>query len=229
MTHRFILLGLMLAAAPTPLVPQQSAEARIQEARRSAESAGIPVSILDSRVAEGRAKGVPMERIAAAVEARAASLAQAREVLRDAPALTSADLAAGADAVEAGIGAQPLRQVIARARPEDRPVAIAVLTFLHRERGLPLSQAVSEVSAALSRGPDALRNLPTQARGNGRGAAGVGGRPEGAGNGRPPGAGPPATVPPSGGRPGGGRPDGVGGGNGNPGGNNGNGQGRGNS
>src|SRR5690606_9670501 len=61
-----------LALAPPPLEGQADAEARIQAATRRVAAAGIPRSLVESRVAEGRAKGVPAERIAAAVERRAA-------------------------------------------------------------------------------------------------------------------------------------------------------------
>lgn len=211
MTGRIVTLALALVLAPASLGAQQSPEARIDAAKRRAQDAGVPAALLENRVAEGRAKGVPMDRIAAAVERRAASLVRAGEVLRGAPGVTEADLSAGADAVEAGIGEEPLRQVIARARTGDRPVAIAVLTYLHRERGLPVGQALARVSTALEAGPEALRELPAQARGNGPDPARGGGRPAGVGGGRPDGAGgPPATVPAPGDRPGGGKPPGVG-------------------
>ena len=207
MRSRAFALVLAIMLAPGAL-GAQSPESRIEAARRRAQEAGVPVALLDSRVAEGRAKGVSMDRIAAAVERRATSLLRARAALRGSPGVTSADLSAGADAVEAGIGEAPLREVVSRARAADRPVAIAVLTYLHREQGLPVAQALARVTAALAAGPEALRNLPTQARGNGiggqGGASGENGRPEGVGGG------PPAGVPGPGNRPGSGRPEGVG-------------------
>lgn len=210
MTNRYLLLALfLLLLAPLSAAAQQSAEARIESAKRRATAAGIPTTLLDSRIAEGRAKGVPMDRIAAVVERRAASLAAARQAMSGARALSEADLAAGADAVEAGIGGQALREVIAGARAEDRPVAIAVLTYLHREQGMGVEQALAQVRAASARGPEALRNLPAQARagGMGRGGppAGVGNRPD-VGRGRP-GGGPPAALPAPGQQPGAGKPD----------------------
>src|SRR5690606_6920073 len=117
----------------------------------------------------------------------------------------------------AGIDRGSLRAVIQGARAQDRPVAIAVLTYLHREGGLPVGLALQRVRTAMGEGPDALRTLP------GRAAAASGGGPpawagpsvggEAAGK-----AGaPPAAVPAPGERPGRGRPEhsgrGISGGN----------------
>ncbi|MBW3571262.1 MAG: hypothetical protein KY467_09160, partial [Gemmatimonadetes bacterium] len=68
-----VALWLALAALPGAVQAQaQDPQQRIETARQRAESAGIPVALLDSKVAEGRAKGVPMDRIAGAVERRLA-------------------------------------------------------------------------------------------------------------------------------------------------------------
>lgn len=199
-THLTIAVAAVLAL-PGVLPAQATPEARVQSAIERAGAAGIPAALLETRVAEGRAKGIPMERIAIAVERRAEALGRARDALSGARGLTAADLAAGADAVEAGIGEGAIRAVIEQARAEDRPVAIAVLTFLHGEQGMPVEQALARVTEALGRGPAALRSLPSQAAG----ARGRGGRPDGVGQG-----GPPSGVPATGGKPAGGKPEGVG-------------------
>jgi hypothetical protein len=206
------LLAMLLVLVPAAATAQQDPAERVRAATQQAAAQGIPVALLEARLAEGRAKGVPMERIAEAVERRAASLVRAQELMRrDARGLTAADLAAGADAMEAGIGDAALRTVTREARAEDRPVAIAVLTYLHSERGVPVDRALEQVRAAMARGPDALRNLPAQAAaGQNRGGGppeGVGNRPPHAGQGRP--DGPPAAVPAPGDRPGAGRPEGA--------------------
>jgi hypothetical protein len=170
------------------------------------------VGLLEDRVAEGRAKGGPMDRIALAVERRAEALATAQSAMRPvAPRLSNADLVAGANAVESGIPAGALRQVVQNARAEDRPVAISVLTFLHLEQGMPVEQALDRVTEALARGPEALRNLPAQAAAARRGPPADRPGPVG-GAGRPDQPGPPSGVPGPGQRPGGARPDGAGGG-----------------
>ncbi|HEX6923818.1 MAG TPA: hypothetical protein VF167_00200 [Longimicrobiaceae bacterium] len=216
---RIIILFAMLAPATSPRVAfSQDPEARIEAARRAVAEAGIPTTLIDTRVAEGKAKGIPMERIAAVVERRAQLLASAQEAMAGVPGLTAADLAAGADALEAGIDRGSLRAVIQGARAQDRPVAIAVLTYLHREGGLPVGLALQRVRTAMGEGPDALRTLPGRAAA----AAARGGPPPWAG----PGVGgeaagkagaPPAAVPAPGERPGHGRPErsgrGISGGN----------------
>jgi hypothetical protein len=209
MKRSLMVTVMLLAAVPGVLAAQQDAVARIDAARRQTVEAGIPVSLIETRVAEGRAKGVPMERIAAAVERRAASLAEAHRAMAAAQSLTEADLSAGADAVEAGIGRDAIRAVIEGARADDRPVAIAVLTYLHQEAGIPVEQALGQVRGALARGPDALRNLPAQAEA----ARGRRGPPEGVGQGRPAGVGggPPSGVPAPGQKPGAGKPANPGG------------------
>lgn len=65
----------MIALAPPVLAAQDStratgtgADARVDAALAAAVSAGIPTSLLERKIAEGHAKGVPMERIAVAVE-----------------------------------------------------------------------------------------------------------------------------------------------------------------
>lgn len=186
---RYLILTIAaLALAPRTAAAQANATARIEAARRSVAAAGIPASLLENRIAEGHAKGIPLERIAVAVERRAAALTEANRGMAAARGLTAADLSAGADAVEAGIDAAALRTVIAGARSEDRPVAIAVLTYLHREGGLPVDQALARVTRAMAKGPEALRNLPAQAAATAR----RGGPPEGVpGPGRKPGAGKP--------------------------------------
>lgn len=202
MLKRIILFAvLLLTLAPAVPAAAQDPEQRIQAARRRAEQTGIPVALLDGKVAEGRAKGVPADRIAAAVERRLESLTRARDAMRGgrATALSEGDLSVGADALEAGVSAEVLAQIAARAAADRRAVAIAVLTQLVQS-GVASERALERVTAALARGPDALRSLPGEAsaeRGRGppagRGpAAEPGSRGRGRGQGQ---GGPPASVP----------------------------------
>jgi hypothetical protein len=188
-------------------VPEQ----RIQAAHARVAAAGIPVELLDNLVAEGRAKGVPTQRIAAAVERRANGLQRASEAMaRGGRAASAAEISAGADALEAGADGRALQAVIEAARAEDGSVALAVLAELARQ-GVPVDRAVENVTAAMARGGDALANLPAQAaaargrRGGEAGAAGAG-RPATAGRPAAAPSGPPAGVPAGGQRPGGGNP-----------------------
>ena len=193
-----------LAGAQTPADPA----ARIAAAKQQATSAGVPASLLDSKVAEGRAKGVSLDRIAAAIERRLASLLRARSVMEAPPAkvrLTADDLKVGADALEAGVD-EPTLASLAQTVPADRrAVAVAVLTQLVQQ-GEGSADALKRVKLALDQGPAALRTLPAQAAAEAKKrpahAAGPPAHAKGAANPVGPTArgrsGPPAAVPPVG-------------------------------
>ncbi|HEU4828374.1 MAG TPA: hypothetical protein VFT04_04190, partial [Gemmatimonadales bacterium] len=91
MRTRILSLVTLLAIAPMAAEAQDSTStspststARVEATLSAAAEAGIPVSLLERKIAEGRAKGVPMARIASAVEARLAALTSARDALVDA-------------------------------------------------------------------------------------------------------------------------------------------------
>jgi hypothetical protein len=152
-------------------------EARVEAALAKAAEAGIPVTLLERKVAEGRAKGIPMARIAAAVENRLQALLQAHRVLEGASVegATDGDLSVAADAVEAGVSESALLAISEGAPQERRAVAIAVLTDLVA-LGHASERALAQVQEALRRGPEALANLQarTGAELRARGAQGVG-------------------------------------------------------
>ena len=160
-----------------------AADARVHAALETALKAGIPVSLLERKIAEGKAKGVPMDRIAAAVENRLDALTKASEAMAkgglEHP--TEGDLSVAADAVQGGVSATALATISQTAPQDRRAVAIAVLTDLVALGHTPES-ALEQVQAALARGPEALANLP------GAAAARTGERRRGcggAGRGRP--------------------------------------------
>ncbi|HYR09195.1 MAG TPA: hypothetical protein VEQ60_15535 [Longimicrobium sp.] len=198
-----LLVGLWLALAAFPAVAHaQDPQQRIDAARRRAESAGIPVALLDSKVAEGRAKGVPLDRIAVAVERRLGSLGRARDAMAGVPRgapVSSDDLTVGADAIEAGVEPGVLGRLAAVAPAAHRAMAISALMDLVSQ-GESSERALARVTGALQRGPDALRRLPGEARsersrGNGP-PPGRGNPGQGQGNARGRGqGGPPAAVP----------------------------------
>lgn len=186
-----IALALLLCASTALAAGAQDAQRRIDQARRTATTSGVPVQLLEDKVAEGRAKGVPLDRIAAAVEHRLAMLTQARGVMGR--TVAAQDLSAGADALDAGVTPAVLATLSTQAPPAQRAVAVAVLTQLVSE-GLASERALERVQAALQRGPDALRELPAQSRGQGNaGSPPAHGRSGARGN-RGAG-GPPASVP----------------------------------
>jgi hypothetical protein len=147
------------AAATSP-----AAQARVDAALQTALDAGIPVALLERKIAEGKAKGVPMERIAAAVEARTEALLRAREAMARAQLrnATEGDLSVGADAVQAGVSDAALAEIARSAPTERRAVAIAVLTELVALGHAP-ERALLQVQTALRRGPEALVNLRAEA------------------------------------------------------------------
>lgn len=163
---RILFIALLLLCAPLPALAQGAASPaqRIEAARRMAESTGIPTSLLENKVAEGRAKGIPMPRIAAAVEHRLRLLTRSRDAMAGEVRgpLTAADLAVGADALAAGVGPETLG-TLARSAPGDRrAVAIAVLAQLVQEGERP-ERALQRVRLALA-DPESLRSLPGQGR-----------------------------------------------------------------
>jgi hypothetical protein len=175
MMKRLILTAVLLLSPLSWAAAQGDPAQRIVAARQRAMQVGIPVSLLDAKVAEGHAKNIPDARIATAVERRLASLERARAAM-SAGAITPADLNVGADALDAGVDPAVLGRLAQAAAPDRRAVAIAVLAELVQQ-GVPSEQALARVTAALADGPEALRQLPGEARpngnANGRGNAGA--------------------------------------------------------
>ena len=213
-------VALALAGADAANAQVQPPQERINAAYSRARVAGIPVALLESKLAEGKAKGVPLERIAAAIERREVALERASQALRG-EADAAASLSVGADAIESGVNEAMLKAVAENAPSDRRNVAIAALTQLVQQGHVPAA-ALERVRDALRRGPDALASLPSEAAGARRG----GGPPDdkGPGNARGRGGaepGPPAGVPAPGKPSQAGKPEGRGnstpGGNDNPG------------
>lgn len=149
--------GQAAAQAATP-------DARIEAAMEAAARAEIPISLLESKVREGRAKGVAMERVAAAVEARLDALVRAKDALgrADAQVVSEGELLVAAEALNAGVSEDALIRVTREAPGERRAVATAVLTDLVR-LGYENGDAFARVKGALSSGAEALVNLRAEA------------------------------------------------------------------
>lgn len=207
MMTRIVLTVLLTAATAAGAAAQSDPGDRIRASLERARDAGLPVELLESKVAEGRAKNVPLDRIATAIEQRAAALQRAQGVLASAlePGQFAAeDMAVGADAIQAGVDDAALARIAASAGGDRRTVAIATLAQLVTA-GIVPEEALGQVEAALVRGNEALMNLPAAAGGN----AIQGGPPAGVpASGRPPGTGKPPETPP--GKPGNGPPGGGG-------------------
>lgn len=156
-----ILMGVAMFAPVS--VAGQTADEQIQSALDQATEAGIPVTLLESKIQEGHAKGVALDRIADAVQARLDGLARAQEALAGIPEVASSDLEVGADALESGVSEAVLAELAMTTPGGSRTAAIAALTYLVDE-GIVPEEALLQVESALARGPDALQNLPEQAR-----------------------------------------------------------------
>jgi hypothetical protein len=154
------MLGAQTAGAATQAQSQaRTPQARIEAALSAAAKANIPAELIKSKIAEGEAKRVPSERIAAAVEARVTSLARASAAMKrgGVEVRDAGELAVTADALDAGVSEAALVRVTHDAPPERRTVAIAVLADLVRLGG-GSDRAVSRLSAALASSA-ALANL----------------------------------------------------------------------
>ncbi len=169
-----LLLALMPAAASAQSTTGSAAasasaqatapQARIDAAMETALEAGIPTSLLESKVSEGKAKGIPMARIAAAVEARLQGLTRAQTALQQAglTAASSGELLVASEALGAGVSERALIQVTRDAPAERRAVATAVLADLVR-LGYDEGAASARLNGALSGAPEALVNLRAEA------------------------------------------------------------------
>jgi len=206
-------LTLALSGANAVNAQVQPPQDRINTALSRARQVGIPVALLESKMAEGKAKGIPLERIAAAIERREGALERASQALRGNPS-DAASLSVGADAIESGVNETVLKALADDAPRDRRTVAIATLTQLVQQGDLPAA-ALAKVRNALKRGPDALTNLPSEGNnGNGRGRGSSNGQGRGnSGGGGGAESGPPAAVPSPGKPPQASKPDKSGDGN----------------
>jgi hypothetical protein len=179
MRSKLLCLAAALALAPAALSAQDSGaqdpSARVDAALGSALDAGIPVSLLEQKIAEGKAKGVPMDRIAAAVEHRLEALTAAKDAMNKGGVdnATEGELSVAADAVQGGVSQTALAAISQESSGDNRVVAIAVLTELVAMGHVP-EEALTRVQTALARGPEALANLPAEAAGHAPTQAGIG-------------------------------------------------------
>jgi hypothetical protein len=196
---------LCVACADLAIAQVQPPQDRINTALAHARQAGIPVALLESKIAEGKAKNKTLDVIAAAVERRATALEHASQVMKGQVGNGEAELSVAADAIDSGVSDAVLRAIAETAPRDRRAVAIAALTQLVQLGHVP-ETALERVKDALKRGPEALINLPAEAgrkdkdqgppkvgppdatgnRGNGGGGGAGGGGAQG---------GPPASVP----------------------------------
>jgi len=186
-----------LVVLATTVAQAQTPEERIEVAMASARQAGIPVSLLESKRAEGQAKGVPMDRIASAIQTRLQQLEAAQRAMkRVASDVDAAQLSVGADAIGAGVSEAVLAEITSAAGRERRSIAVAALTYLVSKEGLASPVALARVKDAMAKGPEALTDLAKKSAPKGRIPDGVpakGNRSEAGNPGK--GGGPPSSIP----------------------------------
>ena len=153
------LSGQSAEASATAQARARAPQARIDAALAAAGRAEVPTSLIESKIAEGEAKGVALERIAAAVEARVAALVRASEAMKraDIAVRNAGELSVTADALEAGVSEDAVVRISRDAPQERRAVAVAVLADLVR-LGHATDHAFTRVSAAVASSA-ALANL----------------------------------------------------------------------
>jgi hypothetical protein len=154
--------AMVLALWPTGLAAQ-APEQQIDAALQRAQQVGVPVSLLESRITEGKARGLSLDRIADAVVARLAGLERAQAALEGRADVTEAELGLAGDAVQAGVSEAILAELAKTAQAERRGIAMVALTELVGMGHVP-EQALARVMEALQKGPEALADLPAQAR-----------------------------------------------------------------
>lgn len=155
-------------------VPPAIAQA-VQGIADDARARGLPVEPLVQKALEGGAKGVPGDRVIAAVRVLAGRLDVARTALQEGGirAPTSDDLESGANALNAGLNPSQVRDLgrVSHA-PYDPAVTLRIAATL-TALGVPAREGLQLVQHLIHdrRGPNELLDLPNQVReGMARGA-----------------------------------------------------------
>lgn len=172
-----ILAVALAAALPCGLVAQDVAarlEGRVApEVRQAvvgvaadAAAQGLPVEPLVQKAIEGGAKGVPADRIIAAVRAVAARLGEAARALRAADLLAPGGdvVEGGSDALNAGLSAAQVTDLARDSRPPYDPAMTLRVAATLAALGVPAKQVLALVAGVMSAGraPTDLLALPDQ-------------------------------------------------------------------
>jgi hypothetical protein len=130
-------------AARLEAIPDARVRAAVSDVLADARTRGLPLEPLVAKAREGVEKQAPAVRIEAAVRAMAARLASAQGAL--APALSDAEVTAGADALAVGVPADVLQRLRGLAPRRSTAVSLGVLSQLV-SRGVPTPQAAGSVA-----------------------------------------------------------------------------------
>lgn len=141
----------------------EEATERMREIVQRAEQRGVPSGPLLDKALEGAAKGVPAERVTAALSAYAGRLGRGAELLGS--EASSSEVVAAADALSRGVSGEAVREVARAAPSGGRAIPLVVLGDL-AEAGVPVERAVGVVREALERGHagEALLEVPARVR-----------------------------------------------------------------
>ena len=222
---RTVGLGALLAVAVAGRVPAQgdvagrlagrvppAVVAAVRQLAENAAARGLPVEPLVDKAAEGGAKGVPAERVIAAVRAVMNRLDQAATALRAAglPTSDSDLIEAGAFAINAGLDARAMAGLAQRSRAPYKPAATLRVAGTLAALGVPATETVQLLQQAMDAGtsPGDLLDLPREvevgvAHGASPAAAATGlGQSQGQGQGQGQGGGRPSSSQPHGPPPG---------------------------
>ena len=127
---------------------------------------GLPVDPLVQKAIEGGAKGVPGDRVIAAVRALAGRLAEAKEAVSEAGvAAPSGDVVeGGADALNAGLSRSQVGELVRVSQPPQDPALTLRVAATLAALGVPATQALKLVQEMISAGrsPSDLLGLPGQ-------------------------------------------------------------------
>lgn len=138
------------------------AVAQIESIVAEAEAAGVPADPLLAKALEGAAKGVPTERVVAALASYSQRLAESRSLLGS--EYDAASVVAGADALRRGITPETVRS-LAGSHPDELAVPLVVMGDLI-EAGVPEASAFTVVEEALTKqhGPEEMLAIPGAVR-----------------------------------------------------------------
>lgn len=138
----------------------------VQVIAADAVAHGLPVDPLVQKAIEGAAKGVPGDRVIAAVRALAGRLGESMAAVREAGvAAPGGDVVeGGADALNAGFSGRQVSDLVRVSRPPHDPALTLQVAATLAALGVPTKQAFQLVQGTISahRSPTDLLGLPGQ-------------------------------------------------------------------
>jgi hypothetical protein len=169
-----LLLGATLARGLAAQAVQARLDGRVSpEVQRAVQviaadavAHGLPVDPLVQKAIEGAAKGVPNDRVIAAVRALAGRLGESMAAVREAGvAAPGGDVVeGGADALNAGFSGRQVSDLVRVSRPPHDPALTLRVAATLAALGVPTKQALQLVQGMISanRSPSDLLTLPGQ-------------------------------------------------------------------